>query len=359
VIHYKEEILKPIGLETGTKLDPKRMASIHKAVAEIFTAVDSQSIEDMVLDHARRIIGEGTCSLFVLFGSQGAMKLFREKSEQGGEVRRTGESAIVSACLEDRLPVHISDADARIAPDPFLNDGARSVLALPMVLGDQALGAIMAQSSRPDAYSEGDMLYLGIFSGMVGTALKNAEKFRSLEKMAVTDGLTGLFNSRYFHARLEEEIARATRYGRSLSVILLDLDDFKKVNDLYGHLRGDDVLKQVAKIIIGNTRRSDSTTIMKSEGDAAARYGGDEFMILLPETTIDGAVILANRLKNLISIEVAGEESAAPQQPLIIRASLGVAGMRKDETARQLIARADAALYEAKSLGKNRVAAGD
>jgi two-component system cell cycle response regulator len=118
-------------------------------------------------------------------------------------------------------------------------------------------------------------------------------------------------------------------------------------------------LTRVAKVITSNTRRSDATTIMKGGSDTAARYGGDEFMILLPETPPEGAVVLANRLRNLISIEVAGEGGASSPQPVVITASLGVASMRRGETARQLIARTDAALYEAKSLGKNRVVVGE
>jgi len=192
----------------------------------------------------------------------------------------------------------------------------------------------------------------------IGVALSNAETFARLQKLAVTDGLTGLYNCRYFLARLEEEVIRVRRYKRELSIIILDLDDFKKVNDVYGHLMGDEILKAVSSLIAENTRRSDSASIMKgADVDTAARYGGEEFMLILPETPLDGALVLAERLRKVIETEVnkllpSLEED---QEQLRVTGSFGIASLGGNETVKDLIQRADEAMYRAKAAGKNRI----
>jgi len=165
-----------------------------------------------------------------------------------------------------------------------------------------------------------------------------------LQKIAITDSLTGLFNRRHFFDLGEKEFAKSTRYNRSLSVILLDIDFFKGINDTYGHFVGDQVLTQVGFLFHKNGR----------EADLTARYGGEEFIILLPETDCASAMLVAERLRKLI------EESLIQIGNNLIRftASFGVAAIdgANAETFDQLVSQADQALYEAKRVGRNRVA---
>ena len=165
-----------------------------------------------------------------------------------------------------------------------------------------------------------------------------------LQKIAITDSLTGLFNRRHFFDLGEKEFAKSTRYNRSLSVILLDIDFFKGINDTYGHFVGDQVLTQVGFLFHENGR----------EADLTARYGGEEFIILLPETDCASAMLVAERLRKLI------EESLIQIGNNLIRftASFGVAAIdgANAETFDQLVSQADQALYEAKRVGRNRVA---
>ncbi len=167
---------------------------------------------------------------------------------------------------------------------------------------------------------------------------KRAEEV--LKRQASTDMLTGLFNRRHMSDLLHQEIARGKRYGTSLSVVMLDIDHFKKINDVYGHDQGDEVLKGVAKRLVEALR----------ENDRFARWGGEEFLILLPGTQMDGALELAERCRELFCAEPFDEVGS-------VSASFGVALYDGAESMRELLQRADAALYRAKAAGRNRVEA--
>ena len=165
-----------------------------------------------------------------------------------------------------------------------------------------------------------------------------------LQELVDIDDLTGLYNMRSVYQRLDNEIARAKRYGRAVAVVMMDMDDFKQVNDSHDHLFGSFVLTEVGKLI-RNTVRS---------MDFAARYGGDEFLIVLSETTVDGAAIFCERLRKAIANHTFTKDSDSMQ----LAASLGVAAVEPAVTpidAKTLVRYADHALYEAKRAGKNRV----
>ena len=163
-----------------------------------------------------------------------------------------------------------------------------------------------------------------------------------LEEMAHTDALTGLFNRRFFTQRLQEEFARVRRHQSVLSVLMFDLDHFKKVNDTYGHDCGDAVLTAIA----------DVANQVKRETDTVARVGGEEFALLLPSTGKDGALMLANRLRKAIE-EYPYRDVL--DVPVHVTASIGVATVTRSDTASELLKVADRALYRAKNNGRNMV----
>jgi len=170
-------------------------------------------------------------------------------------------------------------------------------------------------------------------------AMADKEK---LERLATFDSLTGLYNRRAILGKLRELINLANRYKEDFSLSMLDIDHFKKVNDRYGHLTGDDVLEKVAALIRGNIR----------DTDIAGRYGGEEFIIILPQTTLSSAWVVAERLRSII-------EQAEMKDPagnvFAITVSQGLAGWERGEDAHSLISRSDEALYKAKEKGRNRV----
>ena len=174
----------------------------------------------------------------------------------------------------------------------------------------------------------------------VEESLKESElKYR---EMSITDSLTKLFNSRHFFRQLKAEIERSERYGRALSVMLLDIDDFKKYNDTYGHLEGDNALMVIAEVIRKNLRGSDN----------GFRFGGEEFTIILPETDVDEASEVAERLRKGITN---AWMSPLSKLKCCVTASIGVSKHAPGELLSSLIGRADKAMYSAKEKGKNRV----
>jgi diguanylate cyclase (GGDEF)-like protein len=208
---------------------------------------------------------------------------------------------------------------------------------------EDAIGAMtVARGGRPFTTPERDMfLYL---VGQAGASVENVALHELVSEQAVTDELTGLANNRSFRETLGKEVERAARFRHELSLLILDLDDFKKVNDKYGHLQGDEVLRVVGEIL-----GAESRTI-----DEPARYGGEEFVVALPETDPEGALEVAERIR--ARIERASVGRVEGRGKIKVTASLGVATMPAvgvDVDA--LFAAADGALYEAKRTGKNRV----
>ncbi len=175
------------------------------------------------------------------------------------------------------------------------------------------------------------------------TRLQQAKADREkLERLATFDSLTGLYNRRAVLGRLDELINLASRYKEDFSLSMLDIDHFKKINDHYGHLTGDEVLEEIAVLIRRNIR----------ETDIVGRYGGEEFIIILPKTNLSSAWVVAERLRSII--EKTGMKDSAGNA-FTITVSQGLVGWERDEDAASLISRADEALYKAKEKGRNRV----
>jgi diguanylate cyclase (GGDEF)-like protein len=207
---------------------------------------------------------------------------------------------------------------------------------------------VMTVARRREAFTPAQREVFLYLAGQVSSSIENIALHELVSEQAVTDELTGLSNSRHFRELMTKEAARAERFDHELSLIMLDIDDFKQINDTYGHLQGDKVLRMVGRVIR-----------MESRGvDEPARYGGEEFVVALPETGLEGALDLAERVCARIESEqvprVGGSGTVS------VTASVGVASMHgSDNGAEALIAAADAALYEAKRDGKNRVASAE
>jgi diguanylate cyclase (GGDEF)-like protein len=188
-----------------------------------------------------------------------------------------------------------------------------------------------------------DMPTMSIFGNQVAIAIQNAHLMAKVQKMAITDELTGIFNRGHFFDLAEHEFSQARRYDLPLSVAILDIDHFKKFNDTYGHIVGDQVLANVARVLQSNLR----------ENDTLGRYGGEEFSILMPVTALDAAYKVALRLRAC----VADASVATNAGPVGVKISIGISQLKEDmPTLLSLINRADQAMYIAKSTGGNNVA---
>ncbi len=191
--------------------------------------------------------------------------------------------------------------------------------------------------------SNGDRVKVGgiIFKYLTGEDVE-AQYHEEIYRMTIVDGLVQIFNKRYLYEALEKEMIRARRHARELSVAMFDIDHFKRVNDHYGHLAGDHVLKELARVVQSRIRRD----------EVFARYGGEEFALVLPETPIESAAKLGETLRS----KVEEHRFVFQGETIPITISFGAAIMREDDrSATDLIARADEKLYEAKRGGRNRV----
>jgi len=205
-------------------------------------------------------------------------------------------------------------------------------------------GIVIAGSPGLSLPLDARLLYRGAFLLLIaGFTISLAYTRQVHQEEAISDSLTGIYNRRYLRERLEEELARSRRFGLPASISLLDIDHFKKCNDLYGHLVGDQVLKGVATLISSSIRKI----------DLVARYGGEEFVIIMPQTDASGALILAEKIRKLIARH---RFSTASGESFSITVSQGVATVPQDALGRrEMLTEADAALYRAKQRGRNRV----
>ncbi len=218
-------------------------------------------------------------------------------------------------------------------------DLVHSGLAVPVPGETGPIGFLSVYTRSPEQrYAEDEIRELEELSQRAGPAIENARSFREAKQLADLDALTGLHNRRYFHETLAREVARAHRYGRSLALIVFDLDDFKAINDRIGHLAGDAVLAETAERVKDVVRSA----------DVACRVGGDEFSVILPESTTGDADQLYHRLLGAVSSRPVGQAGR-------LSISAGMAELREDDNPTAFFERADEALYRAKERGKGQV----
>ena len=225
-----------------------------------------------------------------------------------------------------------------------LKEGIKSLICVPLIFQNDIVGILYLDDFVPREFDRGKLELLSILASFAALAIHNARLHNKTKLMAITDFLTGLYNHRYFQQIFTQELGRARRYQKQLSLIILDIDDFKTFNDRFGHSVGDRVLIAIGEIINRSLRKV----------DFAFRYGGEEFVILLPEPSLDNAILTAERLRERIADEafLAVPEADANR----ITVSAGVACYPDNGTRREdLFSLMDSYLYKAKSMGKNKV----
>ncbi len=260
----------------------------------------------------------------------------------------------IREALKNKRPVVIQDA----MQEPLMRSvqrfiapiGIKAIAVIPIIYRDEVIGTLFLRTSRTHkGFDERELRLCNIVANIAANVLYNAFLFEKIEnektrlqKLAITDYLTGIYNIRYFYHRLEEEFSRAQRYGYPLSCIMMDIDLFKNINDRYGHRVGDQVLREFAQLVRRHTRRS----------DVFARYGGEEFILLLPQTSLDGALKEAERLAQYVkrhSFKILRKER--------ITVSMGVAcwPVHPVKDSDGLITLADNALFRAKQMGRDKI----
>src|ERR1700722_2316437 len=244
-----------------------------------------------------------------------------------------------ASILADGRTATEKDLGKAPAHSKFFSETA-SRMFIPLVSFGQTLGVLALDSSKSDAFRDGDQQSLESVADICATAIQNAHYVDRVKQLAYLDGLTGIFNRRFFELRIMEEIERARRYGTGMAVIMADIDEFKRLNDEFGHVLGDEVLRQVSSLFHQQVRKV----------DVVCRYGGEEFAILLTQVTAEQAISIAEKLRRMV------ESYQFPGVPRTITISAGVAVFPAHGTTRdEMVRAADTGLYAAKQAGRHRI----
>jgi len=219
----------------------------------------------------------------------------------------------------------------------------KSYLTLPLALEGEILGCISLHSDQPNAFDAQDLQFFSVIGYQMAATLRHFQRFSSVKNMAIYDTLTGLHNRRYFEERLEAEAEKSLYNSTPLSLVMVDIDFFKKVNDTFGHAEGDQVLCRVSSLLKTSVRKK----------DIVARYGGEEFILILPEARLDETFVIAERIRRLV--EETLFEVGKTQVHLTLSMGISNFPSHRVKSKEELVEMADQALYDAKRGGRNRV----
>ncbi|MFC2025262.1 diguanylate cyclase [Chloroflexota bacterium] len=321
----------------------RELAVINLSSAIVTSSLDIQGVFGNFVEEIRKVVDVSWAAV-VLIRDNGLC--FLALSSEIGSAWKVGERVPIKGTATEWVIAHrktIVECDLLqesmfVTNDILRQKGIRSIVCLPLVAKDKAIGSISVSSRHPNAYSKRHIMFLERLASQLALPIENAHLYAEVVEKARIDGLTGLLNRQALDEVLASEINRHSRYGSVFSLIILDLDDLKTVNDNYGHLAGDNLIREMGSLIIDMTRNADQ----------AFRYGGDEFAILLPNTSIDSANQVAERIQEQVASKVTTNNISCT-------ASLGLASWPVNGIgANEIIAAADAALYSAKRKGGNQ-----
>lgn len=320
--HHRAEYLQFLNNVAKAAITSKKPVELlEHVIAEIQRSFDFDHISIGLVDYANKE---------VVVRAEGGRSDYRV----GVGTRVPLEAGILGiAAQRDELhPGALHDRGAPI-------EGKRAVLCHPITYGETLLGTLNIECFTREVLAEEEILTLGTLADLLASALHNAITFEEMEYQSITDCLTGVKTRRFFLEAVQAEWSRASRSGRPFSLLLLDLDRFKEVNDTLGHLEGDLVLARVGRVLEQKCRHS----------NVVARYGGDEFIILMPETSTDQAQMLGERLRKWLAQDAVLAERS-------VTGSFGIASFPlHGSTIEDIIRRADQAMYGSKNAGGNRV----
>jgi diguanylate cyclase (GGDEF)-like protein len=353
--HFDDETVELLTLfstQASIALQNARLYSLERQRARQLEAINTIAQESTAVMELEDLLARVCAVIHEAFQVSHVSLLLREESDL---VMRAHEGTL-TPCVQKggRFPVDqqpwsgvigtsgtIIEKDLSSAPEQVrLFKESASRMSIPLISFGQTLGVLTLHSSQPNAFRESELQSLESVADICANSIQNAHYVERVKQLAYLDGLTGIFNRRFFELRIMEEIERARRYGTGMAVIMADIDQFKNLNDEFGHLLGDEVLRQVSSLFHQQLRKI----------DVVCRFGGEEFAILLTQTNAKQATAIAEKLRRL----VAGYQF--PGVPRRVTISAGVAAFPAHGTTRdEMVRAADSGLYAAKQAGRNRV----
>jgi diguanylate cyclase (GGDEF)-like protein/PAS domain S-box-containing protein len=342
------DITERKSIETEVLDYTRQLETLFNVGTVVNQTLNLNELLDSVLDRVLKVMDVEAGGIFLLDKESGELNLmsYRGVSEEfvkKVEGLRIGEGFTGKAALSKKpFIVEDIDSDSRLTRMGVKEEGLQLFAAVPVVAKDRMLGVIGVGSYQPRKFGDRELRLLNIIASQIGMAVENAQLYEQALELAFTDGLTGLYNRRYLMEQIEREFSRVERSGGFISLMMIDLDGLKIINDRFGHHEGDVVLKGLASIIRSQTRAS----------DIAARWGGDEFMLLTVNSTGKGTRQISERIRSQVEKyrrKIEGVE-------VTITISIGIAsypGHASDVT--QLLQRVDEAMYCAKRGGGNQL----
>ncbi|MBN1149847.1 diguanylate cyclase [candidate division WOR-3 bacterium] len=313
------------------------------------SSLDIDVVIEQILQLTVKITDSVSGTIFLTDSGGNVIKkiLSREygsKKKQTAVVEKIMQNGLAGWVYQNKTAALIknTDKDKRWIKIDDDNSNFKSAICMPIVRRENVLGLLTLHHEEESHYDERQVEILTQITNQAAISIENSKIFSQLHYLSMTDELTDLFNRRLFFTIADKEYFKATRFSEPLSLLLIDIDDFKKVNDVYGHLVGDQIIKKTARILKSIIRNF----------DVLARYGGDEFMILLPRTDLQGAVELSKKILK----EFQDKEIEVDGRSIKITNSIGIAEVQKGcENFSDLLRQSDKALYRAKYKGKNRM----
>ncbi len=329
----------------------KELSTLLNVGKLLSSTLKLDAILDLILDAAISETGTSAGSIALLDEKKGEFTIRAAKGFSKEFLNKTQKWKVRKGGMTDRIlrggePLVIEDAaKEEIFNNPVgIKEGIKSLIAIPLFTNDREVGILYVDAFKSRKFTESEVRLTSLLATQAAAAINNAQLHEKTRKLAIIDGLTGIYNYRHFRETLENEIKRANRYHHLLSLIMIDVDNFKKYNDAYGHLEGDILLTKIAYLITKHTRGI----------DIVARYGGDEFVVISPETDKNQAIEVAERVR----IEIVDKFFKKKEVYNKVTLSMGVASFPSDAVCvDDLIRKADIALYKAKRTKRNKVRA--
>lgn len=325
-------------------LEKNKLEQVLGIEAVLHSISDLHKLIDFVINKTCEILEAQKCSIMFVDEESGELCI---RGYRGVEESKIEEKTLrIGDQIEDLIELHRTDFE--VDSDSVKSSGSLKIdgsiyrndtfISVPIFMGEHLLGIINVYGKKGtfESFNDLDLRILLMIVRQVKVAIENARLYRNLKYLAVTDSMTGIYNYRYLIQTLDYEILRLKRYQRGLSFLMIDIDEFKTFNDIYGHQEGDRILKEIAKTIKSCVR----------EMDSVCRYGGDEFSVILPETDLEQARIVAMKIKSSI-LEIHAKA--------LVTISIGVAQCTIYDSRHDLVRRADKALYSAKHMGRNQI----